>query len=108
MGTRQSAFVVLWNPIIDLYIIISIVLFLVTGLLFAKQSLNSENPEIQWKGKFIITAFIIFTVGTLLDVVVDNPTEITIVLARIFVICAAFVFYIGFTMPNWVKKLIIK
>ena len=108
VGQRQSAFVVLWNPIIDLYLIMSIVMFLLTGVLFARQSLKSEKPEIRWKGKFIILAFVLFTPGTLLDVIVDTPTEMTIVIARTLVIVAAFAFYIGFTMPNWVKKLLIK
>ncbi|MHA1147072.1 MAG: hypothetical protein ACTSR8_02395 [Promethearchaeota archaeon] len=108
VGMRQSAFVVLWNPIIDLYLVVSIILFLVTGVMFARQSLKSNNEDIRWKGKFIILAFIFFTPGTLLDVVIDTPTELTIVIARILVISAAFAFYIGFTMPNWIKKLIIK
>ncbi|TFG10326.1 MAG: hypothetical protein EU535_08345 [Promethearchaeota archaeon] len=108
VGARQSAFVVLWNPVVDLYLIVSIILFLVTGAFFARQSLKSENAEIKWKGKFILTAFILFSIGTMLDVITVNPTEITIVLARTFVISAAFAFYVGFTMPKWLKTLLIK
>ena len=106
VGTRESAFVVLWDPIIDLYLLSSIVLFLLTGILFARQSLKSDNKDIQWKGKFLIIAFILFSIGTTLDVISDTPNELAIVLARIFIISAAFAFYIGFTMPNWIRKLL--
>ena len=83
-------------------------MFLITGFLFVRESLKSENPEIRLKGKFILIAFLFYTMGTLIDVIIDIPTEITIVLARTIMIVAIFMFYIGFTMPNWVKKRFLK
>ncbi|MFO7797291.1 MAG: hypothetical protein ACQERB_17000 [Promethearchaeati archaeon] len=108
IGTPQSnPFVVEWNLFIDLYLIISIALFLITGLLFARESLKSDSKEIKYRGWFLIFAFITFTIGTLIDVILEL-NEITIVIARLFVIIAAFCFYLGFTMPNFMKKLLIK
>lgn len=108
IGTPQSnPFVVEWNIFIDLYLIISIALFLITGLLFASESLKSDSKELRFRGWFLISAFISFTIGTLIDVILEI-TEITIVIARLFVIIAAFCFYLGFTMPNFIKKILIK
>lgn len=108
IGTPQpNPFVVEWNLLIDLYLIISIALFLLTGILFAKQSLQSEMKEFKYRGRFLIAAFITFTIGTLIDVILEL-NEITIVIARLFVIIAAFCFYFGFTMPNFIKKILIK
>lgn len=114
IGTQISYFYVRWNPIIINYLLISIVLLLATGILFARESLKSENKEIRLKGKFLLGAFIAFTIGTLLDSAFDltevpaGAGELIVVLARSFVIIAAFAFYIGFTLPDIVKKALIQ
>jgi len=108
IGTKISVFVVRWELFIMLYILISLLFFVITGLLFARESTKSSNQEIRLKGKFIVIAFILFTLGSLLDVLIDIPTETTIALDRIFMILAAFSFYIGFIMPNFIKKIFIR
>jgi hypothetical protein len=109
IGFQQSAFVVEWAIWIQIYLLFSIVVLLVTGFLFARTSLKVDDLEIKLKGKLLIVAFISFTIGTVIDVVgADNPTEITILLARIFVIISSISFYIGFTLPNFIKKIFIK
>ena len=109
IGDQKSAFVVEWAIWIQIYLLFSIILFLVTGFLFARASLKSEDSELKLKGKFLIIAFITFTIGTIIDVIgADNPTEITILFARIFVIASSLCFYIGFTLPKFVKDLFIK
>jgi hypothetical protein len=49
IGDQKSVFVVEWAIWIQIYLLISIGLFLVTGFLFARVSLKSENPEIKLK-----------------------------------------------------------
>lgn len=107
IGTPQpNPFYVEWALFIDLYLIVSIALFLITGILFARESLRSEKKELKLRGWFLLIAFVAFTVGTLIDIV-PELTEVTIVIARLFVIVAAFSFYFGFTMPEFIKKLFI-
>ncbi len=109
IGDQLSAFVVEWAIWIQIYLLFSIILFLVTGFLFARSSLRAEDREIKLKGKFLIIAFLTFTIGTMIDVIgAENPTEITIFLARTFVIFSSICFYIGFTLPRFVKELFIK
>jgi len=109
IGAQQSAFVVEWAIWVQIYLLFSIALFLITGFLFARASLKSTEDEIKLKGKFLIIAFVTFTVGTIIDVIAaQSPTEITILLARIFVIFSSACFYIGFTLPKFIKDIFIK
>lgn len=109
IGDQKSAFVVEWAIWIQAYLLFSIIIFLITGFLFARASLKSKNSEIRLKGKFLIIAFVSFTIGTIIDVIgAENPTEITILLARVFVIVSSICFYIGFTLPRFIKDLFIK
>ncbi|MFX0041727.1 MAG: hypothetical protein ACFE8L_02340 [Candidatus Hodarchaeota archaeon] len=109
IGDQKSAFVVEWVIWVQIYLLFSIALFLVTGFLFARTSLKTDDSEIKLKGKFLLIAFISFTVGTVIDVIgAESPTEITILLARIFVIISSLCFYIGFTLPRFIKELFIK
>ncbi|MFX1567895.1 MAG: hypothetical protein ACFFCV_05950 [Promethearchaeota archaeon] len=109
IGDQRSVFVVEWSIWIQIYLLFSIILFLITGFLFARSSLKAENSEIKLKGKFLIIAFVTFTIGTMIDVIgAENPTEITILFARTFVIISSICFYIGFTLPRFIKDLFIK
>jgi hypothetical protein len=109
IGDQKSVFVVEWAIWIQIYLLISIGLFLVTGFLFARVSLKSENPEIKLKGRFLMIAFVTFTVGTVIDVIAaESPSGVTIFSARSFIIISAICFYIGYTMPKFIKELFIK
>jgi hypothetical protein len=109
IGDQKSAFVVEWTIWVQIYLLFSIALFLVTGFLFARASLKSEEPELKLKGKFLLIAFITFTFGTVIDVIgAGNPTELTILFARTFVIISSLCFYIGFTLPRFIKDLFIR
>ena len=77
--------------------------------MFARQSLKSSNRELIVKGWFLILAIVSFTVATLIDVIgAEAPTEITIFFARTFLIISAVFFYVGFTLPRFVKELFVK
>jgi len=109
IGTKEGVFVVQYGDLILIYLIISIVMFLITGLLMVSDALRSDNKEIHLKGQFLLMGFITFAIGTLLDVLfADDPSEITIGLARIVVIIGLFSFYIGFTLPERIKNIFIK
>ena len=108
IGAQQSAFVVEWAIWVQIYLLFSIALFLITGFLFARASIKSSEDEIKLKGKFLIIAFLTFTIGTIIDVIAaESPTEISILLARIFVIVSSVCFYIGFTLPKFIKDIFI-
>ncbi|TFG29968.1 MAG: hypothetical protein EU532_02080 [Promethearchaeota archaeon] len=107
IGTQIAPFYVEWTDFIVFYLLFSILIFLITGILFAQRSLKSDKKELRLKGKFLMIAFITFATGTFIDAI-GSLTEITLVLARTFVISGAFMFYIGFTLPTFIKELFLK
>ena len=109
IGDQKSYFVVEWPIWIQIYLLVSIALFLITGFLFAQRSLKSPTKELKLKGKFLIVAFVCFTVAAVIDVVgAEAPNELTIFLARTFLIASSICFYIGFIMPRFIKGLVIR
>ncbi|TFG02096.1 MAG: hypothetical protein EU542_05715 [Promethearchaeota archaeon] len=109
IGDQKSWFVVEWAIWIQIYLLVSIALFLVTGFLFAGRSLKSQNKDLKLKGKFLIVAFVSFTIAAVIDVVgAETPNELTIFLARTFLIISSICFYIGFILPRFIKGLFIQ
>lgn len=109
IGDQKSYFVVEWAIWIQIYLLVSIALFLITGFLFARRSLKSPTKDVKLKGKFLIIAFLCFTVAAVIDVVgAETPNELTIFLARTFLIVSSICFYIGFIMPRFIKGLFIR
>lgn len=109
IGDQKSAFVVEWALWIQIYLLVSIILFLITGFMFAGRSLKADDRVVKLKGIFLIIAFVCFTLGAIIDVIAaDAPTELTILLARTFLILSSICFYIGFTMPRFIKEIFSK
>lgn len=84
-----------------------ILMILVTGHLFARESLRTGKPEIMLKGKLLYAAFICFCIGALLDSAIPLNV-ITLPVTRIVLISSAIFFYGGFILPDWMKKLFLK
>ncbi len=81
----------------------------VTFMIFASKSLKSTDMEIQLKGKFLIIAMVTFTACSVLDSFKFFATiPIMIVITRIFLMLSAIEFYLGWILPNFIKKLFIK
>ncbi len=112
IGTQKGPFYTDWELFVEAYLIFSIIVFLITGIMFARYYFKSLSKEAHLKGIFLIIAFISFTVGTSIDAfIIDTfvtASELVIAIARIFLIIAALNFYIGFAMPSWVKNIFIK
>jgi hypothetical protein len=109
LATDVSVLGVLLSPVdIDLglllivYLLINLVIFIVFGFYFAIQSLKSEVPEVKLKGKLLLLAFILYLLGATLDILISFPPN------RLILILSGILFYIGFLMPNAIKKRFIK
>jgi len=89
------------------YLAVSIFTSCATGFHFAAKSLKIEEKEIQWKGRFLLIAFLCFGIGAIADSVIPM-NEISLVIFRIILILANLFFYIGFILPKWIKKIIFR
>ncbi|MEJ2250500.1 MAG: hypothetical protein P8Y97_12715, partial [Candidatus Lokiarchaeota archaeon] len=98
-----SHFQMVYSPGFEIVLLIYIAIFLVTGILFGRESLKSDNSEIRLKGKFLLIAFISFTVGAILDSLLLR-TPLFVIITRLILISAAIEFYFGFIPPDWLKK----
>jgi len=88
------------------FILFSIGSFLVTGIIFAKESMKAPSPKLQLKGKFLLTGMLSFTIGAIFDA--GGFTDpILLVLIRFLLISSAIEYYLGFLMSDRVAKFLV-
>ena len=83
---------------------LSILTACITGIHFAAKSMKKEElPEIRWKGRFLLIGFLFFGISAIFDAIVEM-SPILLVLMRIILALATFLFYLGFILPGWSKR----
>jgi len=102
IGALASPIDVEYTAVVVVFCLINLLIFCITGLLFAIKSLKSDNNEIKLKGKFLLIAFISFLIGATIDAIITLP------ISRFILMFSGITFYIGFLLPEWVKKRILK
>ncbi|MHA1489572.1 MAG: hypothetical protein ACTSRI_07950 [Promethearchaeota archaeon] len=96
-----------YGIIVTAYQLSMVILVLITGTLFGKNTLNSDNQEIKLKGKLLIIAFWFFVIGAIFEII-SHVSIIILIVGRLILILSAITFYSGFLLPNWMKKLFLK
>ncbi len=86
--------------IIGSYLVSFLLVVLITGLLFAQESIKSDEPTLRLKGRFLRFAFIFYFLAGMGFIV-----RIFDVLITLFLIISAFGFYFGFALPERIKKM---
>ena len=111
----ERAFTVDFEIIVILLLITIIILFSTFGVQFGRQSLKSSDPEVRLKGKLLICALIFFSVAAMLDSVLGalfDPTDpllgILFIATRVSLMISGLLFYGGFFLPSWMKKLFLR
>ncbi|MBD3255536.1 MAG: hypothetical protein GF383_10605 [Candidatus Lokiarchaeota archaeon] len=87
--------------------IFAVLVALITGIIFSKKSLHSEDQRIRWKGRFLLMAFIFFTLGSVLDAALTISPAI-LVIGRLILAASAFEYYLGFLLPEKIADWLIK
>jgi hypothetical protein len=104
IGSLSGDLDVTYRGVVLLWAVFIVLTVLITGVLFGRESMKSDDPEITLKGKFLIVAFVSWAIGAVMDAAL--PLNIvTLTIARIILISSAIEFYIGFILPKIVKKL---
>ena len=85
---------------------VEIIVFILPGLWFSKESLYSDEPEIRLKGKLLLFTFLVSIIMTLLELLSTNV--LIYLVARIFAVFVSISFYTGFMLPNWAKNIFLK
>lgn len=94
-----------------LYMIVNQLIFvcalLFNGILFSKNLICSDNPELKLKGKLLLLAFFSFTIGGIIDIM--SPFSLVhLLIARLLLLSSAIEFYMGFFLPEWIKERVFK
>ncbi|MHA1803625.1 MAG: hypothetical protein ACTSU4_03700 [Promethearchaeota archaeon] len=93
--------------VVTSYVMITLAISLITTFIFMRKSMLSPDKTIQWKGKLIFLALVIFVIGAVLDSVV-SLTPPTLFFTRLILMISSVISYIGWIMPPRVAKLLSK
>ncbi len=93
-----------YGMIVTTYQLSMVILIFITGTLFGRKSLRSDNLEMKLKGKLLIIAFWSFCIGAIFEIV-SHISILILIVGRLILISSAIEFYSGFMLPNWMKKL---
>ncbi|MHA1726723.1 MAG: hypothetical protein ACTSYC_10055 [Promethearchaeota archaeon] len=109
IGYFGAPFLVIYSPFMRITYMFFLGIAFITFMIFARESLKSNEKEIQWKGRFLIIAFILFTLSAVLDSIAIFLTQPSlIIMTRIFLMSSAIFFYFGWILPDRLKKVLIK
>lgn len=106
VGIKRNPIDIDYKGFILVFLAISLLISTISGNDFAIASLrNKDNPEIQWKGRFLILSFNLFAIGSIGDGFIPlNP--VTLIVFRLFLVLSNTFYYIGFILPKWMKKIL--
>ena len=106
IGIKKTELDIEYRAFVIIYIACLLIIGAPTFLHFAIASIRTkDDPKIQWRGRFILISLILFMIGAPIDALY-TPEPIFLVLIRIILILTALFFYLGFVMPNFLKKLL--
>ncbi|MGV9197930.1 MAG: hypothetical protein ACOC44_10680 [Promethearchaeia archaeon] len=95
-----------YKGLVLIYLAASIVTACVTGIHFSVKSMKiKKNPELKWKGRFLLIAFIFFGFSATMDAIVEMNIFLLLIV-RTFLILTTFFFYLGFILPKWIQRLL--
>ena len=107
IGTLEGMFDSHHTIIPNAFRVFGIFVVLITGIIFARTSMKSEDPTVQWKGRFLLIGMVSFTIGALLDAVLTF-TPLDLVLVRLLLISSSIEYYLGFFLPDVIANKLIK
>jgi len=100
-----AIFDVRFNRIWLIYLLFISSTVAITGILFAWQTLKSDDPVLKFKGRALIIAFLTHPICAIVDGGLEL-NEIGLIIIRSILMFGAVMFYIGFFMPKFIKKLL--
>lgn len=107
IGSLEGMFDSSHTIIPNIFRVFGIFIVLITGTIFARKSILSGDPSIQWKGRFLLIAMISFAVGAFLDAILTF-TPLELVLVRLLLISSSIEYYLGFFLPDSIANRLIK
>jgi hypothetical protein len=109
IGSFITHFQARYSLFIRITMIFFLVSALVTFLIFAGNSVKSNEREVKVKGIFLIIAFLTYTICAVLDSFAFFLAQpVAVVIIRILLMTSAIEFYFGWILPDPIKKILLK
>ncbi|MFX0070372.1 MAG: hypothetical protein ACFFAO_04700 [Candidatus Hermodarchaeota archaeon] len=108
LGTFEGIYETRFGLLISGFVIYALITIIITGLHFSINAQRSDEPESRLKGKFLLIAFITFIIGTILDTGLIIIVTDVIGLTKLLLMSSSIEFYIGYIMPERIKKIFLK
>jgi hypothetical protein len=106
IGTFETEFYLTTELYPTVFQIFSVLTAIITGILFTRNALRSNDPKVQWKGRFLLLAFTAFTIASFFEaIILLDP--LTLVIMRTILIFSAIIYYLGFFLPERVSNWLI-
>lgn len=106
-SSRRSIFLASYQFLITIiFNIFAILSGLIMGLLFSKELLKSDKIESVWRGRFLISGFLMFCAGAILESFILPP--ILWILVGALLITSSIFYEFGLFLPENLKKILFK
>ena len=106
LGQLESIVDIKYAGIASLFALYISITFVTLGIALSIKLIKSGSKENKWKGIFILICFVSYTGAAFMD---SLPLSTTVLLILRFVfVSAAIEMYIGWLMPDFIKKRLIK
>lgn len=109
IGVFPAPFTATYRPFTRFTLLFFLISALITFLIFAGNSLKSQDPKIRLKGRFLIIAFLTYTACAVMDSFAFFLTQpVLVVIIRVLLIFSSIEFYFGWILPDFVANLFLK
>ena len=95
-----------YTPFFEQFLLAELIAFVLLGFCMSIMTMKSKNKQIKLKGEILTLSFSLFFIGTIFDIYITE--SLLFIVGLIFLAISAILFYMGFILPNWIKKLFIK
>ena len=102
----STPFNIYYALLFQLFQLVFLIIFIITGILFARKSMQSSNDEVNLKGKLLLAAFLLYLIGALIAIL--ESSALIILISSFFLTSSSIAFYGGYILPNWMKKILRK
>ncbi len=89
-----------------IFALFAIIVAFSTGVIFAKVSMNSKDVNVRWKGRFLLIAFLFFTIAAALDSFSWEELLIISIIRSLLILSSIF-YYFGFFLPKQIANRLI-
>jgi hypothetical protein len=103
IGSGSGSFYTNWGPLVTVRILLSMLVFSLTGVKFIHAAIKEDNPEIKLKTRLLTVGIVLLIVGGLLFSITG-----ILLLTLLILLFSVIGFYGGLVFPNWIKKIFLK